>query len=265
MPSGFGGFNSRGGGGSYGAGGSYGFNPNPTSGAPTQTGGSNWMQTAGTILPWLAFLYGVYQDRRGGDGGFQAVPQTPEQKEMYEMARRQMEQMQGNNQAAFNLALPGAAAAPGPVDIDAMRRGQTGYRGPVQMNPADLQRILASTSNPSPTVSTTPPGSPQTPQGSTPSPSGPGLPNQPTPGQTPNPNQPAPQPVRGPGFETPGTNPYASVRGFADFLNANGVQGSGNIAVTWFSGQYNGPDKSQIQALWDKYLATLPTTRPGGG
>lgn len=260
MP-GFGGFNSRGGGGSYGAGGSYGFNPSPSAGTGGfgggSGGGSGWQATANSILPWLMFAYGIYSDRQQGDGSFKPVPQTPEQKEMYDMARQELERMRGNNQAAFNLALPGAMAAPGKVDMAAMRRGEVGYTGPQQPSQADLARILASGG-----TSTTPPS-----DGAGTPPGGPGT--QPGPG-TPSttPNQNTPPPSRGPGFETPGTNPYASISGFGRFLQQNGIPDGMLIASAWFQGGSNSVPQNQrssIQDLWVKYLATLPQGKPNGG
>lgn len=267
MP-GFGGFNSRGGGGSYGAGGSYGFNPSPSAGTGGfgggSGGGSGWQATANSILPWLMFAYGIYSDRQQGDGSFKPVPQTPEQKEMYDMARQELERMRGNNQAAFNLALPGAMAAPGKVDMAAMRRGEVGYTGPQTPSADELARILASGSTSKPPAPTgtgptgTPPGT--TPSGAGTPPGGPGAPN------TPNPN--APPPSRGPGFETPGTNPYASISGFGRFLQQNGIPDGMLIASAWFQGGSNSVPQNQratISDLWQKYLATLPQGKPNGG
>lgn len=243
-PNGFGnGFGSRGFG--YGSGyGSRGFN---TTGSGGNTG-SGWQSTATTLLPWLAFLYGVYQDRNRDDGGFQAVPQTPEQRALYERLMKQFEGMQANNQAAFNLALPGAMSAPGKLDIAALQRGEVGYTGRQAPNPADLQRILQGQQQPPPTGTPTgtPSGTPSTP--GTPQPStGPGTPPNPT-GAQPGPSQPQQQ------------TPIPIILrddDFAEWLRNNG--GADVLAAMSRAsiGQGASPtDRALIMEWWNRYQAS---------
>lgn len=90
---------------------------------------------------WIKFAYDVQQARKSKSGTFQTVPQTPQQGELYDWAKKRVDALPDVTKDIYPFALQKAMASP-KFDLDAFRSGKNGYTSPSLTAP-DLKSIIS--------------------------------------------------------------------------------------------------------------------------
>jgi len=114
----------------------------PGGAAPAaKTGASVLGKTIGgaSVLDWLAFATSVYESQK--KGSFQFPPMSPEQKQMLDWAMGVLKQTPNTAAMAMPI-LQHDLSNRSTLDINALKRGETGYTPGARMSAAELAKII---------------------------------------------------------------------------------------------------------------------------
>ena len=92
-----------------------------------------------SVLEWMQFAFNVAESQKKGD--FKLPPMDPQQQQMLTWAMQKLQSTPSTNQ--FLPILQHDLANTGSIDVDALKRGDTGYKPSSHMNAQQLASIIS--------------------------------------------------------------------------------------------------------------------------